>query len=239
MLVVGAGGLGSPVALYLAAAGVGRIGLIDPDVVDVSNLQRQVIHDTSRLGLRKVESAATTIGRLNPGVEVDVHPVALAAANALDTMSGYDVVVDATDSFPTRYLINDASLHLRVPVVHGAVYQFEGQATVFRPYDGPCYRCLFPNPPPAELAPNCAEAGVLGVLPGIIGSMQATEAIKLIIPVGDPLVGTLLTYDARAGDFLRLSVRRDPQCPACADESQPPRLVDYDATCSPAGSVSR
>jgi molybdopterin/thiamine biosynthesis adenylyltransferase/rhodanese-related sulfurtransferase len=233
VLVVGLGGLGSPVGLFLAAAGIGRLGLVDPDVVDISNLQRQVIHDTTRLGSRKVDSAALTIERLNPGVGVERHPVPLAAANALELMAGYDVVVDATDSFPSRYLINDAALHLGVPVVHGSVYRFEGQATVFLPHRGPCYRCLFPLPPPPELAPNCAEAGVLGVLPGTIGSIQATEVLKLVLGVGDTLAGTLLTYDAREATFRRLGVRRDPACAACSDESRLPLLVDYDVSCAP------
>lgn len=233
-LIVGIGGLGSPVGLYLAAAGVGRIGLVDPDVVDVTNLQRQVIHDTSRLGTRKVDSAATTIRHLNPGVTVDRHPVALQADNVLDVLGGYDIVIDATDNFPTRYLLNDASLHLRIPVVHGSVYKFEGQASLFRPYAGPCYRCLFPQPPPPEFAPNCAEAGVLGVLPGTIGMIQATEAIKVILDLGETLQGRLLTYDALTAEFETLPIRRDPNCPACSDEDRPPTLVDYDDMCVPA-----
>lgn len=235
VLVVGLGGLGSPVALYLAAAGVGRIGLVDADVVDVSNLQRQVIHDTARLGMRKVDSAATAIGRLNPEVDVERFPVQLRADNALDLFTGWDVVVDATDNFPTRYLINDASLHLRIPVIHGSVYRFEGQASVFEPYVGPCYRCLFAQPPPPELAPNCAEAGVLGVLPGTIGLIQATEALKLILGTGDSLSGRLLLYDALAATSSEVRIKRNPACPACADEQRPPLLVDYDQTCLPAG----
>jgi len=234
VVIVGLGGLGSPVGLYLAAAGIGRLRLVDPDVVDVTNLQRQVIHDTTRVGARKVDSAATSIERLNPGVVVERHPVSLDAANALEVLGGHDVIVDATDSFPVRYLVNDASLHLRTPVVHGSVYRFEGQTTVFDPYRGPCYRCLFPAPPPTELAPNCAEAGVLGVLPGTVGSLQTTEVIKLILGTGTTLAGTLLTYDARESAFHRLAVRRDPECPACGDEAVPPRLVDYDEACTPA-----
>ncbi|MCH7583831.1 MAG: molybdopterin-synthase adenylyltransferase MoeB [Acidobacteria bacterium] len=233
-LIVGIGGLGSPVGLYLAAAGVGRIGLVDPDVVDVTNLQRQVIHDTSRLGERKVDSAATTIRHLNPGVTVDRHPVALQADNVLDVLGGYDIVIDATDNFPTRYLLNDASLHLRIPVVHGSVYKFEGQASLFRPYAGPCYRCLFPQPPPPEFAPNCAEVGVLGVLPGTIGMIQATETVKVILDLGETLQGRLLTYDALTAEFETLPIRRDPSCPACSDEDRPPTLVDYDDMCVPA-----
>ncbi len=239
VLLVGLGGLGSPAALYLAAAGIGRLGLIDPDVVDMTNLQRQVIHDTHRLGMRKVDSAASGVERLNPGVTVDRHPVPLQADNALDVMRNYDVVVDAADNFPTRYLVNDASLHLRVPVVHGSVHRFEGQAAVFTPYAGPCYRCLFPEPPPPELAPNCAEAGVLGVLPGTIGSIQATEVIKIVLGLGETLQGRLLTYDALSEEFTRFPISRDPNCPACGDEDAPPRLIDYDAACAPAGSVPR
>ncbi len=237
VLVVGAGGLGSPAALYLAAAGVGTLGIIDADRVDVSNLQRQILHDAGRVGRLKVESARDTLRALNPGVEVESHPTRLDAGNALDVMGGYDVVVDGADNFPTRYLVNDASLHVRVPVVHGSIFRFEGQATVFDAYAGPCYRCLYRLPPPPELAPSCAEAGVLGVLPGIIGSVQAMEAIKLIIGIGTPLTGRLLTYDALDQTFRTLNVRRDPDCPACGDESTPPPLVDYDPTCAPMTAV--
>jgi len=233
VLLVGAGGLGSPVALYLAAAGVGTLGIVDPDVVEESNLQRQVIHSQDGLGRPKVESAAEAVARLNPGVTVVPRPVRFVAGNALDLMAGYDVVVDAADNFPTRYLMNDAALHLRVPVVHGAVFRFEGQATVLQPYRGPCYRCLFPEAPPPEVAPSCAEAGVLGVLPGIIGSIQAAEALKLLLGIGEPLVGRLLTYDALAQQFFTLRVRRDPACPACADEARVPALVDYGDACRP------
>ncbi len=239
VLVVGAGGLGSPVVLYLAAAGVGTLGVIDHDVVDVSNLQRQVVHDTVRIGMAKVDSAAETVRRLNPGVEVDGLRTRLTAANALDLLEGYDVVVDGADNFPTRYLLNDASLHLRIPVVHGSVLRFEGQTTVLAPYRGPCYRCLFPEPPPPELAPSCAEAGVLGVVPGIVGTIQAAEAIKLLLGVGDPLIGRLLVVDAAAAEFRMLKVRRDPACPACSDDSRPPRLVDYDGACRQAGTMPR
>jgi sulfur-carrier protein adenylyltransferase/sulfurtransferase len=235
VLILGAGGLGSPAALYLAAAGVGTIGIADPDVVDITNLQRQIVHDTEHIGQRKVDSAFTTLGRLNDEVVVERHPVALHAANAIDVMSGYQVIVDGTDNFPTRYLVNDAALHLRVPVVHGSVFRWEGQATVFAPYRGPCYRCLFPEPPPPELAPNCADAGVLGVLPGVIGSIQAVEALKLILGVGSPLIGRLLTYDALDQQFSTLAFERDPACPACADDGRPPTLVDYDASCRPVG----
>ena len=235
VLIVGAGGLGSPVALYLAAAGIGTIGVIDPDVVDVTNLQRQVLHDRDRVGTSKVESAAVAIHRLNGDVRVVPIPERLSSANALEVMGGYDVVVDGTDNFPTRYLVNDASLHLGIPVVHGSIFRFEGQAAVFAPYSGPCYRCVFPEPPPPELAPNCAEAGVLGALPGIIGSIQAVEAIKLVLGIGESLVGRLLTYDALTQEFRTLRLDRDPHCPACGDEASPPPLVDYDEACRPAG----
>lgn len=239
VLLVGAGGLGSPAALYLAAAGIGTLGIVDSDVVEISNLQRQIIHDGSQVGRSKVDSARRRIGDLNPDVQVVGHAERLTADNVLDIMSGYDVVVDGGDNFPTRYLVNDASLHLRIPVVHGAIFRFEGQASVFDPYVGPCYRCLFPKPPPPELAPSCAEAGVLGVLPGIIGSIEAMEAIKLILGIGEPLTGVLLTYDALTEDFRRLKLRRNPDCPACADESMPPVIVQYDDLCTPAGSVAR
>jgi molybdopterin/thiamine biosynthesis adenylyltransferase/rhodanese-related sulfurtransferase len=239
VLLVGAGGLGSPAALYLAAAGVGTLGIVDHDVVDVSNLQRQVLHGTDRLGMPKVESARETLRNLNPDVEIVAHKERLQATNAVELVSGYDVVIDGADNFPTRYLLNDASLHARTPVVHGSVFRFEGQASVFKPYEGPCYRCLSVQPPPAELAPSCAEAGVLGVVPGIIGSIQALEAIKLILGVGDPLIGTLLVFDALDGEFRHLTFRRNPACPACADESAPPRIVEYDEYCVPAGSVVR
>lgn len=239
VLLVGAGGLGSPAALYLAAAGVGTLGIVDFDVVDESNLQRQILHDTRRVGLPKVESARETLTALNPDVVVEAHETRLGADNVMDIMSGYDLVVDGGDNFPTRYLVNDASLHLKIPVVHGAIFRFEGQASVFSPYEGPCYRCLFPQPPPPELAPSCAEAGVLGVLPGIIGSIEAMEAIKVLLGIGEPLVGKLLTYDALTEDFRLLTVRRNPDCPACADEDNPPAIVEYDQFCMPAGSVAR
>lgn len=238
-LILGAGGLGSPAVLYLAAAGVGTIGIVDYDAVEVSNLQRQVLHDAHRVGMLKVESARDTMTALNPDVKVEPYATRLTSDNVLDLMSGYDVVVDGTDNFPTRYLVNDASLHLRVPVVHGSIFRFEGQATVFTPYAGPCYRCLYRNPPPPELAPNCAEAGVLGVLPGVIGSIQATEVLKLMLGIGESLSGRLLTYDALDQSFRTLRLARDPECPACADEQQPPRLTDYDESCAPAGTTNR
>ncbi|MGZ5385247.1 MAG: molybdopterin-synthase adenylyltransferase MoeB, partial [Acidimicrobiia bacterium] len=239
VLVIGAGGLGSPAALYLTAAGVGVLGIVDSDVVDVTNLQRQILHNTDRLGRRKVDSARQTLNALNPDVEVVAIAERLTAENALDLVDGYDVVVDGADNFPTRYLLNDVSLHTRTPVVHGSVFRFEGQASVFVPYAGPCYRCLFSEPPPPELAPSCSEAGVLGVVPGIIGSIQAAETIKLLLGIGDPLVGKLLTYDALDQEFRTLSLRRDPNCKACGNEDQPPRIVQYDDLCRPAGSVDR
>jgi molybdopterin/thiamine biosynthesis adenylyltransferase/rhodanese-related sulfurtransferase len=239
VLLVGAGGLGSPAALYLAAAGVGTIGIVDFDVVDASNLQRQILHTVDRVGRPKVESAEVMIRALNPDVEVIPYQERLSASNVLDIMKGYDLVVDGGDNFPTRYLVNDASMHLRIPVVHGAIFRFEGQASVFSPYEGPCYRCLFHQPPPPEMAPSCAEAGVLGVLPGIIGSIEAMEAIKLLLGIGDSLVGRLLIYDALDQEFRSLKLSRDPSCPACSDESMPPAIVEYDQTCTPAGSIAR
>lgn len=231
--IIGAGGLGSPVALYLAAAGVGTLGIIDFDTVDASNLQRQILHGVDRIGQGKVESAQRTLAAINPDVDVVAHQQQLVADNALDLLSGYDLIVDGADNFPTRYLINDASLHLRTPVVHGSIFRFEGQASVFHPYEGPCYRCLFPMPPPPELAPNCAEAGVLGVLPGIIGSIQAMEALKILLKIGEPLIGRLLIYDALDQTFTEVKVRRDPDCIACGDPGQPPVLIDYDQSCIP------
>ncbi|MFQ5947339.1 MAG: molybdopterin-synthase adenylyltransferase MoeB [Acidimicrobiia bacterium] len=239
VLLIGAGGLGSPAALYLAAAGVGTLGIIDFDVVDATNLQRQILHNMDRVGQRKVESARETLRGLNPDVKVEPYSDRLSADNILGVMGQYDVVLDGADNFPTRYLANDASLHLRVPVVHGSIFRFEGQATVFKPYEGPCYRCLFPEPPPPELAPSCADGGVLGVLPGVIGSIEAMETIKLLLGVGEPLVGRLLTYDALVEEFHTLDLRRDPNCPACADETRPPRLAEYDEYCIPAGNVTR
>ncbi|GMQ85336.1 MAG: molybdopterin-synthase adenylyltransferase MoeB [Acidimicrobiia bacterium] len=239
VLLVGAGGLGSPAALYLAAAGVGTIGIVDFDVVDTSNLQRQILHNVERIGQPKVDSARETLTALNPDIKVVTYNERLSAANVLDIFAGYDVVVDGGDNFPTRYLVNDAALHLRIPVVHGSVFRFEGQVTVFDPYVGPCYRCQFPEPPPPELAPSCAEAGVLGALTGIIGSIQAIETVKTLLGIGEGLTGRLLTYDALSQEFRTLRVGRDPGCPACADEDQPPLLVEYDITCAHPGSVAR
>jgi molybdopterin/thiamine biosynthesis adenylyltransferase/rhodanese-related sulfurtransferase len=229
--LIGAGGLGSPASLYLTAAGVGTIVVIDDDVVDASNLQRQVIHTTDRIGRPKVDSAMQTLTGINPDVTFERHRARLTSANVLDLLAGADVVVDGTDNFPTRYLVNDAALRLRVPVVHASVLRFEGQASVFRPYAGPCYRCLYPEPPPVELAPNCAEAGVLGVLPGVMGTIQAVEALKLVLGVGDSLAGRLLTYDALDGSFMSFRIERNPSCPACADDTSPPTLTDYDERC--------
>ncbi|HEY3240687.1 MAG TPA: molybdopterin-synthase adenylyltransferase MoeB [Acidimicrobiia bacterium] len=232
VLLLGAGGLGSPAALYLAAAGVGTIGIIDMDAVDASNLQRQILHNMDRIGERKVDSAKKTLTTLNPDVDVVAYDVRLAADNVLEIIDGYDVIVDGTDNFPTRYLVNDASLLKQIPVVHGSIFRFEGQATVFSPYVGPCYRCLIPEPPPPELAPSCAEAGVLGVLPGIIGSIQAIEAIKLLLGLGDPLIGRLLAYDSLEQTFRTFKVNRDPACPACG-EGAIITIADYDEYCMP------
>ncbi len=232
VLLVGAGGLGSPAAYYLAAAGVGTLGIIDADKVDESNLQRQIIHNTKRIGQYKAESARESIEALNPDVKVVTYIDILDETNVARIIADYDVVIDGTDNFPTRYLLNDASLRANIPVVHGSVFRFEGQLTVFKPYDGPCYRCLYPEPPPAELAPSCAEAGVLGVLPGIIGLLQATETIKLLLGIGDPLVGRLMTYDALAGEFSELRLFRDPNCPACGEHAHLDDLPTYSDVCA-------
>jgi sulfur-carrier protein adenylyltransferase/sulfurtransferase len=238
VLLLGAGGLGSPTALYLAAAGVGTLGIVDDDTVDLSNLQRQVIHNSQRIGVPKVDSAEETITALNPDVTVNKYAVRLGPDNIMDILPGYDIVVDGLDNFPTRYLLNDASVRLQIPVVSAAILGFEGQLSVFKPYDGPCYRCLFPVPPPAELAPSCGANGVLGVLPGTMGLLQATEVIKLILGEGDPLVGRLLMYDALAATVSEVRVRRDPQCPIC---SRHPEAIsdeelgvfpDYEAFCA-------
>lgn len=233
VLLLGAGGLGSPAGLYLAAAGVGTLGIIDMDVVDASNLQRQILHNMDRIGERKVDSAKKTLTAINPDVNVATYDVRLGADNILDIIDGYDVIVDGTDNFPTRYLVNDASLLKKIPVVHGSIFRFEGQATVFAPYQGPCYRCMIPEPPPAELAPSCAEAGVLGVLPGIVGSIQAMEAIKVILGLGDPLIGRLLAYDALEESFRTFKVYRDPECPACGPNAGPIVIAEYDEHCMP------
>jgi molybdopterin/thiamine biosynthesis adenylyltransferase len=232
VLLIGAGGLGAPAALYLAAAGVGTLGIIDADVVEESNLQRQVIHNTQRIGEYKAESARQTIESLNPDVKVVTYIERLDETNVARIIADYDVIVDGTDNFPTRYLLNDAAVMANKPVVHGSVFRFEGQVTVFKPYEGPCYRCLYREPPPPALAPSCAEAGVLGVLPGIIGLLQATETIKLLLGIGDPLVGRLLTYDALSGEFNELRLFRDPECPACGEHAHPEDLPTYAEVCA-------
>jgi sulfur-carrier protein adenylyltransferase/sulfurtransferase len=241
VLCLGAGGLGSPVSLYLAAAGVGTLGIVDDDVVDLSNLQRQVIHKTAGVGTPKVDSAEEAVKALNPDVNVVKYQTRLDASNIMEIIEGYDVIVDGVDNFPTRYLLNDASVRLKIPVVSAAILGFEGQLSVFAPYEGPCYRCLFRQPPPAELAPSCGANGVLGVLPGTMGLLQATEVIKLITGSGDPLIGRLLMYDALAATTTELKVRRDPECPICSRE--PDEIADdemgvfpdYEAFCAAAG----
>jgi len=241
VLLLGAGGLGSPTALYLAAAGVGTIGIVDDDVVDLSNLQRQVIHTTDRVGVPKVDSAEETIKALNPDVNVVKYPVRIDASNILEIIEGYDVIVDGVDNFPTRYLLNDATVRLQIPVVSASILGFDGQLSVFKPYEGPCYRCLFREPPPAELAPSCGANGVLGVLPGTMGLLQATEVIKLILDIGEPAIGRLLLYDALGATLTEVKVHRDPECPIC---SRPPEEItdeelgvfpDYEAFCAAAG----
>ena len=231
VLLVGAGGLGAPLGLYLAAAGVGRIGLVDFDVVDFTNLQRQVIHGTRDVGRKKLDSAAETMRDINPYVSIDRHEVALSSENALDILKDYDIVVDGTDNFPTRYLVNDACVLLGKPNVYGSIFRFEGQATVFAYEGGPCYRCLYPEPPPPGLVPSCAEGGVLGILPGTIGLIQATETVKLILGIGEPLVGRLLLYDALAMRFRELKLRRNPECPVCGDHPTITKLIDYQQFC--------
>jgi len=233
VLLLGAGGLGSPAALYLAAAGVGTLGIIDMDVVDSSNLQRQILHNVDRIGMRKVDSARMTLEAMNPDLTVKTYDTRLGADNILDIIDGYDVIVDGTDNFPTRYLVNDAALLKNIPVVHGSIFRFEGQVTVFAPYVGPCYRCMIPEAPPAELAPSCAEAGVLGVLPGIVGSIQAIETIKLLLGLGEPLIGRLLTYDSLDQSFRTFKVRRDPGCPTCGEHAGPIQVLEYDELCMP------
>jgi sulfur-carrier protein adenylyltransferase/sulfurtransferase len=241
VLLLGAGGLGSPTALYLAAAGVGTLGIVDDDAVDLSNLQRQVIHDTERLGVPKVDSAEQSIRALNPDVNVIKYPVRVDASNIMEIIDGYDVIVDGVDNFPTRYLLNDASVRTKIPVVSASILGFDGQLSVFKPYEGPCYRCLFREPPPAELAPSCGANGVLGVLPGTMGLLQATEVVKLIVGIGEPAIGRLLLYDALAATLTEVKVHRDPDCPIC---SRDPREIgdqemgvfpDYEAFCAAAG----
>jgi adenylyltransferase/sulfurtransferase len=231
VLLVGAGGLGAPLGLYLAAAGVGKIGIVDFDVVDFTNLQRQVIHGTKDVGRKKLDSAYDSMRDINPNVQIDRYDVAITSENALEIIAGYDMVVDGTDNFPTRYLVNDACVILKKPNVYGSIFRFEGQATVFATQDGPCYRCLYPEPPPPGLVPSCAEGGVLGILPGIIGLVQATEAVKLILGVGESLVGRLMLYDALAMRFRELKLRKNPECPACGDHPTITKLIDYQQFC--------
>ena len=233
VLLLGAGGLGAPAALYLAAAGVGTLGLVDADVVDASTLQRQIIHATSRLGVPKVDSAETMLVDLNPDVKVIKYRERLLSDNVERILSDkWDVIVDGCDNFPTRYLVNDASIFHKIPVVHGSIFRFEGQVTTFMPFEGPCYRCLYPEPPPPHLAPSCAEAGVLGILPGLVGILQATEAIKLILGQGEPLVGRLLTYDSLGMKFRTLKLRRDKHCPACGENPTITEYIDYEGFCA-------
>ena len=241
VLALGAGGLGSPVALYLAAAGVGTLGIVDDDEVDLSNLQRQVIHTTDRIGTPKVDSAEISVKAINPDVNVIKYQTRIDASNIMEIIDGYDVIVDGVDNFPTRYLLNDATVRLGIPVVSASILGFDGQLSVFKPYDGPCYRCLYPVPPPAELAPSCGANGVLGVLPGTMGLLQATEVVKLVVGAGDPLVGRLLLYDALAASFTELKVRRDPDCPICSrdpgeiSDEEMGVFPDYEAFCAGAG----
>ena len=233
-LLIGAGGLGSPAALYLAAAGVGTLGLVDDDVVDASNLQRQIIHTTDRVGMNKGESARVAIEALNPDVTVNVHPFRVDKENVLDLIADYDVIIDGTDNFPTRYLMNDAALMARTPLIHASILRFEGHASTFIPYEGPCYRCLFPEPPPPDMAPSCGEAGVLGVLCGVMGSIMTTEAIKAMLGIGETLSGRLMIYDALDMTFTELKIRRDPDCPACGPNAEL-EFRDYDAWCAGVG----
>jgi adenylyltransferase/sulfurtransferase len=231
VLLVGTGGLGAPLGLYLAATGIGRIGLVDFDVVDFTNLQRQVIHFTKDVGRPKIESAAEKMQAINPNVEIVKHEVALTSDNAMEILKDYDLVVDGTDNFPTRYLVNDACVLLGKPNVYGSIFRFEGQATVFAYPGGPCYRCLYPEPPPPGLVPSCAEGGVLGILPGTIGLIQATEAVKLILGIGESLVGRLLLYDALGMHFRELKLRKNPECPICGDHRTITKLIDYQQFC--------
>jgi molybdopterin/thiamine biosynthesis adenylyltransferase len=241
VLLLGAGGLGSPTALYLAAAGVGTLGVVDDDEVDLSNLQRQVIHTTDRIGVPKVDSAEQSITAINPDVEVVKYKTRLDASNIMEIIDGYDVIVDGVDNFPTRYLLNDATVRLGIPVVSASILGFDGQLSVFKPHDGPCYRCLYPVPPPAELAPSCGANGVLGVLPGTMGLLQATEVVKLVTGAGEPLIGRLLLYEALGATFTELKVRRDPDCPICSkdpaeiSDEEMGVFPDYEAFCAAAG----
>lgn len=231
VLIIGTGGLGSPVSLYLAAAGIGKIGLIDHDVVDESNLQRQIVHSTSSIGVPKVESAKERLLEINPYIEIETYPLLLSRDNALEIMKEYDLIIDGTDNFSTRYLVNDACFFLKKPYVYGSIFRFEGQVTVFFPEVGPCYRCLYPEPPPPGTVPSCAEGGVFGVLPGVIGALQATEAIKLLLNIGEPLIGKLLLYDALKMEFRGLKIKKDPNCPLCGENPSIHALVDYESFC--------
>src|ERR1700758_5232080 len=231
VLCIGAGGLGSPLALYLAAAGIGTLGLVDFDVVDASNLQRQIIHSTKDIGRKKLDSAAEKLTALNPALNIVKHETMLSSANALEILKDYDIVADGTDNFPTRYLVNDACVLLGKPNAYGSIFRFEGQASVFATKEGPCYRCLYPEPPPPGLVPSCAEGGVLGILPGIIGVIQATEALKLILGVGEPLIGRFLLYDALKMRFRELKVPKDPECPVCGAHPTVTKLIDYEQFC--------
>src|ERR671927_2030048 len=235
VLLIGAGGLGSPLALYLAAAGVGRLGLVDFDVVDFSNLQRQVLHGTADVGRPKLQSAKERLQAINPEVRLDLYETRLTSANALALFEPYDIIIDGTDNFPTRYLVNDACVLLKKPNVYGSIYRFDGQASVFYPGRGPCYRCLYPEPPPPGEVPSCAEGGVLGILPGLVGCVQATEAVKLLLGQGSPLVGRLLLYDALAMSFREVKVRRNPHCPVCGDKPTITQLIDYEQFCGVRG----
>jgi sulfur-carrier protein adenylyltransferase/sulfurtransferase len=240
VLLIGAGGLGSPASLYLAAAGVGTLGIVDDDRVDASNLQRQIAHSTETLGEWKADSAKRTLENLNPDVNVITYRERLTSENVDRILAdGWDVIVDGADNFPTRYLVNDASVFHDIPVVHGSIYRFEGQVTVFKPHEGPCYRCLFPQPPPPELAPSCAEGGVLGVLPGIIGSLQANEALKLALGIGESLSGRLLLFDALAGEFNEINLRRDPNCPVCGESPTITEYIDYVEFCTGSSNTAR
>ncbi|OGL41398.1 MAG: adenylyltransferase [Candidatus Schekmanbacteria bacterium RIFCSPHIGHO2_02_FULL_38_11] len=231
VLIIGAGGLGSPSAYYLGAAGIGKIGIIDGDVVELSNLQRQIIHSTTDLGRPKVESAKETINKLNSDVKVITYKERIDSKNIMGIIKDYDVILDGCDNFPTRYLVNDACVFAKKTNVHGSIFRFEGQATVFKPFDGPCYRCLYPQPPPPGAVPSCQEAGVLGVLPGIIGIIQAIEAIKIILGIGEPLTGRLLMYDALDMEFRELKIRKDPACPICGENPSIKELIDYEQFC--------
>src|SRR6266851_9304426 len=231
VLLIGAGGLGSPLGLYLAAAGVGRIGIVDFDAVDFSNLQRQVLHDTANVGKPKLQSAIERLQAINPEVKYEGYETRLTSANATEICRNYDIIIDGTDNFPTRYLVNDVCVLLKKPNVYGSIFRFEGQATVFSYPGGPCYRCLYPEPPPPGLVPSCAEGGVLGILPGIIGLVQATETVKLLIGIGEPLVGRLMLYDALGMRFRELKLRKNPECPVCGDHRTITKLIDYHQFC--------